>query len=174
MLTWQHSPAKPIVTVLHFFCSPALLLYLPQRVGTEGAQKLSRSRLGSPLQGDRSSSLGKALLCSINFYVMLSFLMAHSGCIGEGAEFRWPENGPKRPCGRRRVALPRQAAACARASPWACARQPRPCTRANASPSVSSPRPVFSEPFGNLVSQPASPGLLWQRLTLKNQSCLYL
>lgn len=100
------------------------------------------------------------------FYAVLCFSLADpgqegAGQEGAGAECGWAEQGPR--CRR----CPRPA------SLWlaqgAVSVYPR-----SASPAVSSRRPVLPEPFGNVVSQPASPGLLWQRLTLENQlwSCL--
>lgn len=102
---------------------------------------------------------GSALLNK--FYVRLCFSLADPGQEGAGAECGWAEQGPQ--CRR----CPRPA------SLWlaqgAVSVYPR-----SASPAVSLRRPVLPEPFGNVLSQPVSPSVLWQRLTLKNQLCLCL
>lgn len=72
---------------------------------------------------------------------------------GAGAERGWSEQGPR--CG---------------GSLWLAQGAVSVCP-GSASPAMSSRPPALPGPFGNALSQPASPGLLWQRLTLKNQLC---
>lgn len=154
---------------LKFLCTEFLSLTssspVPGSEGRDGAREPSQSLLGdAPWRWEQL--LSKAVLCLTHFYLVLCFPLAAPGRAGKGQVLSVAGQGRVLVLGAG-AARARILAACARS------RVHVPRERLT-SPAVSSPRPALPEPFGSAVSQPASPGLLWQRLTLKNQLCLCL